>query len=156
MWLNFCSKIQIIEGVPSLSALSPCHHSSLLPLNAATESQKSAGVIDGIKLVRTHQIKICWRHWQLIDIWHGWNDVTFCDCQLGLEYSELGLNQAGRGSSSLFGCAQLIHRCHYFGASPLRLPVWSPFPTVDPIPSANGALEQGDGINENKLHCKVL
>jgi hypothetical protein len=49
---KFGGKIHIIEGVPSLSALSPLVTSFL---NAAAESQKFAGVIDSIKLVRTHQ-----------------------------------------------------------------------------------------------------
>ena len=57
-------------------------------LNAATESQIFAGMIDGIKLVRTHQTK----HLQpagVIDMFdirqlirHSRLDVTFCDCRL--------------------------------------------------------------------------
>jgi len=59
MLTKFGGKIRIIEGVPSLSALSLL---VTLLLNAAAESQNFTGMIDGIKLVRTHQINICWRH----------------------------------------------------------------------------------------------
>ena len=44
--------------------------------NATAECQIFGGMIDGIKLVRTTSAGV-------IDIRHGWHDVTFCDCRLG-------------------------------------------------------------------------
>ena len=67
--LKFCSKTRIIEGVPSLSTLSLF---ITFFLNAAVESQIFAGVIDGIKLMSIKSTST-----GVIDIWHGWHDVTF-------------------------------------------------------------------------------
>ena len=60
-----------------MSAMSPL---VTLILNAATESQIFAGMIDGIKLVRDTSNQTSAGVIDMFDIWQSRLDVTFCDC----------------------------------------------------------------------------
>ena len=60
-----------------MSAMSPF---VTLFLNAATEFQIFAGMIDGIKLVRDTSNQTFAGVIDMFDIWQSRLDVTFCDC----------------------------------------------------------------------------
>ena len=84
---KFCGKIHIIEGVPSLSAMS--HVTIRHPfLECRGGVSKICWMIDGIKLVRTHQINLSKSgivdddNDNDNDFRHDRHDVTFRDCRL--------------------------------------------------------------------------
>ena len=62
-----------------MSAMSPL---VTLFLNATTESQIFAGMIDGIKLVMDTSNQTSAGIIDMFDIWQSRLDVTFCDCRL--------------------------------------------------------------------------